>query len=282
MAMPATDHNATRVAWRDTGCGETVLLLHSSASSSAQWRSLTAMLAAECRIVAPDLYGYGETGSWSGPGPFALADEAALVEAILPAAPFHIVAHSYGGAVALRLALRQPDRVRSLVLIEPVAFHLLCDQAPQEESRRYLREVRGIASLITKATANGNYRGAMARFVDYWNGVGAWKRLDPALQADLARLVPKIALDFRATMMEPAAPLDYRRITAPALVLRGSASPTPARCLAEIVARCLPKSHLQTIAGAGHMLPLTHGAVVNRAIVEHLFACGAGVRPAAA
>ncbi len=122
----------------------------------------------------------------------------------------------------------------------------------------------------------------MARFVDYWNGAGAWKRLEFAQQADLARRVPKIALDFRATLMDPAAPLDYRRIEAPALVLRGSGSPAPAQRLAGIVARCLPQARLQTIAGAGHMLPLTHGEAVNQAVAEHLFACGAGRHPAAA
>ena len=210
--MPATDHNGTRIAWRDTGCGETVALVHASASSSGQWRSLTAVLAGDCRVVAPDLYGYGETGAWSGARRFALADEAALVEAALPAGAVHIVGHSYGGAVALRFALQQPERVRSLVLIEPVAFHLLREQAPHEESRRLLRGLRAVASQIAKATANGNYRGAMARFVDYWNGTGAWKRLDPLLQADLARRVPKIALDFWAAMTEPTAPSDYRRI----------------------------------------------------------------------
>lgn len=280
--MPATDHNGTRIAWRDTGCGETVALIHASASSSGQWRSLAAVLAGDCRVVAPDLYGYGETGAWSGARRFALADEAALVEAALPAGAVHIVGHSYGGAVALRFALQQPERVRSLVLIEPVAFHLLREQAPHEESRRLLRGLRTVASQIAKATANGNYRGAMARFVDYWNGTGAWKRLDPLLQADLARRVPKIALDFWAAMTEPTAPADYRRIKAPALVLRGSASPAPARRIAEIVARNLPRASLQTIEGAGHMLPLTHPDAVNRAIVEHLSACNVGRRPAAA
>jgi pimeloyl-ACP methyl ester carboxylesterase len=280
--MPAIDHNGTRIAWRDTGCGETVALIHASASSSGQWRSLTAMLAGDCRVVAPDLYGYGESGTWSGAGPFALADEAALVQAALPAGAVHIVGHSYGGAVALRLALQQPRRVRSLVLIEPVAFHLLNEQAAHEERRQLLRELRNVASRIAKATANGNYRGAMARFVDYWNGAGAWKGLDPLLQADLALRVPKIALDFWAAMTEPTAPSDYRRIKAPALVLRGSASPAPARRIAEFVARNLPRSRLQTIEGAGHMLPLTHPDAVNRAIVEHLHACGASRRPAAA
>ncbi len=280
--MPATDHNGTRIAWRDTGCGETVALIHASASSSGQWRSLTAMLAGDCRVVAPDLYGYGESGAWSGAGPFALAHEAALVEATLPAGALHIVGHSYGGAVALRLALQRPERVRSLVLIEPVAFHLLNEQAPHEGRRQLLRELRNVASRIAKATANGNYRSAMARFVDYWNGTGAWKRLDPMLQADLARRVPKIALDFWAAMTEPTAPSDYRRIKAPTLVLRGSASPAPARRIAEIVAGNLPRSSLQTIEGAGHMLPLTHADVVNRAIVEHLSGCSASRRPAAA
>jgi pimeloyl-ACP methyl ester carboxylesterase len=282
--MPAIERGGTKIAWREAGRGETVVLLHSSASSSAQWRSLMEILGTSYHVVAPDLHGYGDSGPWSGAGPFALADEVALVESVLPggAGPLHLIGHSYGGAVALHFALRYPTRLRSLTLIEPVAFHLLCGQAPLEESRRLLREVRSVASLISEATANGDYRGAMAQFVDYWNGTGAWKRLDPLLQSDLARRIPKIALDFRATLMEPSAPAAYRNVFVPALILRGSGSPAPARRLAEVIAETLPQSRLQTIEGAGHMLPLTHADAINRAIVEHLSGCVAGRRPAAA
>jgi pimeloyl-ACP methyl ester carboxylesterase len=82
--------------------------------------------------VALDLYGYGESDSWPGNGPFTLTAEAALADAVLPTGNglIHLVGHSYGGAVALRFATQYPERLRSLVLIEPVAFHLLRDEGP--------------------------------------------------------------------------------------------------------------------------------------------------------
>src|SRR5262249_21386735 len=144
------------------------LLLHSTASSGAQWRSLTETLGGGRRVVAPDLYGYGETDPWPGHGPFTLADEAALAEAVLPPGrgPIHLVGHSYGGAPALHFAMRQPERLRSLTLIEPVAFHLLRDDGSDPAHRRLFQEVTEIAALISEATACGDYRRAMARFVD--------------------------------------------------------------------------------------------------------------------
>ena len=283
--MPRIDLNGARIAYAETGSGETVLLLHATASSGAQWRSLTEALQAGCRVLAPDLYGYGETDPWPGHSPFALAHEAALAEAILTPenGPIHLVGHSYGGAVALRFAVQQPERLRSLVLIEPVAFHLLWDEPSDPADRRLFHEVRKIAGLVSRAAANGDYRSAMARFVDYWNGGGAWTRTKPELQAALARRTPKVALDFWATMTESTPRAAYGRIAVPALVLGGARSPRPTRRIAELVAESLPGSRLQTIEEAGHMLPLTHTEAVNAAVVEHLRRSMAGRHcPAAA
>jgi pimeloyl-ACP methyl ester carboxylesterase len=268
--MSTIDFNGARIACADTGSGETVLLLHATASSGAQWRTLTETLRASCRVLAPDLYGYGETDPWPGYGPFALADEAALAEAILPPGPFHLVGHSYGGAVALHFAMRQPERLRSLALIEPVAFHLLRSGGPDSLDRQLFQEVMEVAALVSKATACGDYRNAMTRFFDYWNGEGAWIRTTPELQLALSRRTPKVALDFWATMTESTSRSAYRRIAVPTLVLCGSQSPRPTRRIAELVADSLPASCLQVIDGAGHMLPLTHKKEVNSAISEHL------------
>jgi pimeloyl-ACP methyl ester carboxylesterase len=270
--MPSIDRNGARVAYAESGSGETVLLLHATASSRAQWGALSDALRASWHVLAPDLYGYGESDPWPGSRPFALADEAALAEAILPPGngTIHLVGHSYGGAVALRLAMQQPERLRSLVLIEPVAFHLLWDEPADPADRRLFHEVRKIAALVSRAAASGDYRSAMARFVDYWNGDGAWMRTKPELQSELARRIPKVVLDFWATMTESTPRAAYGRIAVPTLVLRGSRSPRPTRRIAELVADSLPKSHLRTIDGAGHMLPLTHTQVVNAAIVEYL------------
>ena len=269
--MPRLDLDGATVAYADSGAGETVLLLHSSAGSGAQWRSLTDKLQSRYRVVAPDLYGYGDTGSWPGRAFPKLADEAALADAVLGSsnAPVHVVGHSYGGAVALRFALDRPDRVKSLTLIEPVAFHLLHEAPPGSPDRSLYLEIIDLAGAMSRAECGG-YGRAMARFVDYWNGDGAWAQLRPDQQSELARRGPKVALDFWATLTEPASLRTYQRIDAPTLILRGTRSPQPVRRIAELLTVALPEARLRSIDGAGHMLPLTHRDAVNAAVLDHL------------
>ncbi len=282
--MPIIEVNGARVAYAETGSGETVVLLHATAGSGAQWRALTEILRSDFRVLAPDLYGYGETDPWPGHAAFALAEEAALVDAVLRLrrAPIHFVGHSYGAAVALRFALEQPERVRSMVLIEPVALHLLRQGGSVPADGQLLAEVMEVAALVSDGVASGDYRAAMGRFVDYWSGAGAWLRMKPELQGALARRIPQVALDFWAATTEPTPRSAYRRIAAPTLVLRGGRSPRPARRIAELVAGSLPAGRLETVEGAGHMLPLTHAEIVNAAIAEHLMPGMAAQRPLAA
>ena len=125
----------------------------------------------------------------------------------------------------LRLAMQQPERLLSLVLIEPVAFHLLREEAPSPANRDLFGEVMEVAALVSGAAASGDYRHAMARFVDYWNGEGAWLRAKPELQAALARHTPKVALDFWAAMTESTPRAAYERIAVPTLILSRRALP---------------------------------------------------------
>src|SRR5258706_12365012 len=116
--MPTTNANGARIACAETGCGETVILLHASASSSAQWRSLTEALQGRWHVLAPDFHGYGQTDPRPEPALPGLGDDAALVDAILGQSTerFHLVGHSYGGAVALRVASDRPARLLTLPL----------------------------------------------------------------------------------------------------------------------------------------------------------------------
>jgi len=277
--------DGARVAYAAAGSGETVLLLHSSASSGAQWRPLIDILQSGWRVLAPDLPGYGQTERRPGPASSGFADEAALVEAVAAesAEPIHLVGHSYGAAVALRFAADRPEQLRSLTLIEPVAFHLLCGAPEGTAEHGLFREVAALAADVTQSATEGDGRRGMARFIDYWNGAGSWMRLRPEAQSALARQAPRVALDFRAAMTDPTRLRALHGIAVPTLVLRGSLSPSPTRRIAALVAQVLPRARLQTIAGAGHMLPLSHREAVNAAITEQLSRhTAARQRPAAA
>jgi len=279
--MPTIELDQARLAYFEVGAGETVVLLHSSASSGAQWRSLCAPLAERFTALAPDLYGYGASDPWPGRAAMTLADEVAPLEALLARrpGPVHLVGHSYGGAVALRLALRAPARLRSLTLIEPVAFHLLRGGGAGE--RALYDEVAALARGVAAALSSGAYWSAMERFVDYWNGAGAFGRLAPDRRRELARRVGAVALNFAAAMAEPVALGAYRRIRVPTLLLAGAASPPTTRRIVALLAQTLPHVREQVVAGAGHMLPLTHRDAVDGAILEHLARHAARVRVAA-
>ena len=103
---------------------ETVVLLHGSASSGALWRHTKGALQSSYRCIAPDLIGYGTSAAWPCHASFGLEAELRAIEPLLQccADTFHLVGHSYGGVLALHLALADPGRVQSLTLIDPVFF----------------------------------------------------------------------------------------------------------------------------------------------------------------
>jgi pimeloyl-ACP methyl ester carboxylesterase len=108
-----------KVAYRDEGDGETLLLIHGMAGSSDSWRSVLPQLSKKYRVIAPDLLGHGQSDkprySDYSLGAFAvwlrdLLDELGVSQATL-------VGHSLGGGVAMQFVYQHPDYVKRLVLI---------------------------------------------------------------------------------------------------------------------------------------------------------------------
>ena len=89
---------------RESGAGVPLVCIHASASSSGQWRPLMDRLAGRFRTLAVDLYGSGKSPDWPADRPLTLADEVALLEPVFASVGdrFHLIGHSYGGAVALK------------------------------------------------------------------------------------------------------------------------------------------------------------------------------------
>lgn len=245
-----------------------VVLVPCSGSSSKQWQHLRGELAGFAP-VAFDLAGHGDRPSWHGAGPLTLAREAeAIAEACPDGASFHLVGHSYGGGVALRFALQQPQRLRSLTLIEPSCFHLLGALGAAEPD--LLDEVRAVAAAVNRGVLCGDYRGGMRTFIDYWSGAGSWDALPEARQARFADLALPVAHHFCALFDEETPLQAYARVGVPTLILCGTRSPAPSRAITRLLADTMPRARHRTIRGAGHMSPITHPADVSARILEHL------------
>jgi pimeloyl-ACP methyl ester carboxylesterase len=112
-----------RLRYFVAGEGEPLLLLHGLAGAAANWSDLAPLLARHRRVLVPDLPGHG-----ASPPPPAAPNVNAYVDPVVALAeregalPAAVVGHSFGGLVALRLAIRWPEAVRGVVLAAPAGI----------------------------------------------------------------------------------------------------------------------------------------------------------------
>ncbi|WP_276273258.1 alpha/beta fold hydrolase [Haloarcula litorea] len=110
------------VHYQTAGEGHPVVLLHGGIIDAAHvsWPPVRERLAADYRVVAPDLLGYGE--SELAPGPYSIPRHADVVASLLDGldcGPVTLVGTSLGGAVAIQVALERPALVETLVPLDP-------------------------------------------------------------------------------------------------------------------------------------------------------------------
>lgn len=254
------------------GSGKPVLLLHSSMSSHRQWQQLVANLRQDHCCIVPDLQGYGFPssqilGDFAGRD-YQMADEAAALVALLSDLEINqaisIVGHSFGGALALHLAMTNAFAIKELVLFEPVAFHLLKTK-DQTQCSELLAEVQALAEQLPRL----NHHDAARVFIDYWQMDGYFANLPRRMQQNLAEQVAKVTLDFQALIGEPLQLADYARLNLPVLLLSGSDSRRSAQRISELLHFTIKGSELRQVA-TGHMGPVTDSALVNIEICSYL------------
>ena len=166
--------------------------------------------------------------------------------------PFHLVGHSYGGAVAVRAALTYPGCFRSLVLIEPVLFGLLIAEDPHQPAAR---EVVALCQHTRAAVEVGALDSAARRFIDYWMGTGTWAGMPPQQRATVAQAMPGVRSQWTAIFAETTPLPAYSLLDLPILYLVGSKSPPSTRAVTRLLSQALPNVTLTRTEGRG-----PHGA----------------------
>jgi pimeloyl-ACP methyl ester carboxylesterase len=197
-----------------------------------------------------------------------VGDAARVLDAYgLPAA--HIVGVSAGGAFAQLLALDFADRVLSLVLISTTSA-LPGQRGLPPPTERFTRFVRTARVDWSDAESVIDYLVEYSRML-----AGGERRFDEAAIRELVRRDVERARNFAAAQNHDNIPEDDRSrepltsITAPTLVIHGTADPMFPLGHAEALAKEIPGARLLTLEGAGHGVDRADWDTVARAILDH-------------
>ncbi|MTI00457.1 alpha/beta fold hydrolase [Roseibium sp. RKSG952] len=255
MKDEASSSQATFV--RHLGEGERkVLALHCTIAHSRAWAGLAAALKDEATLIAPDMLFHGQSPDWDGEGDVFEAVTRQALDQLTE--PLDVIGHSFGGMIALRLAIEYPELVRSAVLIEPVFFAVVKQDAPhlvQDHDRE--------AQPYLTALAAKDNRLAARLFNRMWtlDDGPRWPDLPERTRAAMERGIQLVApvedvlFDDRLGLLK-AGQLD--RATMPVLLLRGSRTQPTIQVINTGLQNRLPSASDRVIDGAGHMLPISH------------------------
>ena len=261
--------NGVDLPYVDQGHGVPVVFVHGNPCDHRIWEGQREAVAERYRFIAPTQRYFG-TGPWPDDGArFSMAthaDDLAAFIGQLGGGPVHVVGWSYGGAIAIVLAVHHPEWVKSLFVFEPGLATFVTDPADAQVAGEDRKDMGAPAAMATKA---GDTGAAVSLLIDGVAGQpGSFDRLAPAIRASLldsARTVPLVP--------PPPPPItcaQLGQIAVPVAIARGELARPFYRIAAETAHRCIPGSRLMVIPGGGHLAPANHTAAFNEALLSFL------------
>ena len=246
-----------RLFARDFGRGtRKAVALHCSLAHSGAWKQLATCLSDDLTITAVDLLGHGQSPDRGGIGD--PTDK--VIDSVLPFLddPVDLIGHSYGGVVALRLAIEYPQKVRSLLLFEPVLMAIAHQDRSSEVDRN-----NDLMDEVAAEIAKGDPETAARVFMRVWGDGRRWADLPVDLRKSSTRRIGFVD-DCRPTVDQDRGNIVARlgQIQVPAVIMDGAASPPIMKVIQDGIARRMPNARRVTFDGVSHMGPITHPALI--------------------
>jgi pimeloyl-ACP methyl ester carboxylesterase len=241
-----------RIAFQDHGHGRPVILIHGIPTSSHLWRGVIPSLARDHRVIAPDLLNYGRSDK-PETADVSIAAQAEMIARLMDALGVRradVVAHDIGGGVAQILAVRYPEKVDRLVLIDSVSFdswpipEFEPLQAPEAEANLSLEAFLGMMREFMPQGVEDK-AALPAEIVEAYLEPFASESGKRAFFRNLRRLNK----EYTQAIAEELTTLPHQT-----LVIWGDKDPFQKPCYAERLVQTLPDARLIWIENAGHWL----------------------------
>ena len=245
--MPEARVNGIRLYYEEHGEGAPIVCIHGAGSTALMWADAVEELARLGRVIAYDRRGCTRS---ERPEPYERtsvaeqADDAAALLDALAATPAVVIGRSYGGAVAIDLALRYPDQVRALVLLEGDALGL---------SPAALEWTKAIRDRLREVAARDGIDAVYEALIGEVLGKGAWDSFPDEVRRTLTQNGPALLaeLQYVDEVMPDAAA--FATIEQPALFVGARDSPPMFREPIEALADAIPNARL-ALVGGGHLI----------------------------
>ena len=268
MQTHRIDAAGTSFAVHTAGSGLPLVLLHAFPLDHGMWERQAA-LAMHVRLIVPDQRGFGGSRGAVPRSIAQLADDVcALLDALHVARPAVVCGVSMGGYVAQHVAVRHPDRVAALVLVDT----RLDADTPEARAGRFdlAGKVRRIGQRILADAMVPRLLAARPPDTDP-AGQAAHDATAALLRSMIGRQdVGTIEAALAALADRPDMTAAVARLPMPALLVVGEADAiTPPACL-EAAERIIPRARLLVVPRAGHLVPLEAADVFNAALLQFL------------
>lgn len=265
--MPDAIRGGFPVHLRSFGTGrDPALLLHCALAHSKAWTPLAEQFSDRLAMLAPDMPGHGRSAKWDHRQD--LHDQVTAIARDCLGDGGHVIGHSFGATVALRLAIEAPEAVRSLTLIEPVLF-AAAGESESDVLCGYINETEA----FNAALARDDWTSAAKDFIRIWGDGRPWEALTEREQELFASQMHFIR-ETEACLLKDSAglllPGRLESIRCPVHLIRGGSSVPIIAAIHRTLAGRIPGARDCVIAGAGHMVPITHPTPVAREIAPLL------------